>query len=217
MPRAPRPAIAARKRPVQRRSTRLVADVLEAAVRVLVRDGARRFTTVRVAEEAGVSVGSLYQYFPNKEAILFRLQVDEWEETWSVIEEILADTRAAPLDRLRKAVVAFFRSERQEAAFRVALHDAGAPLDDAPEARAHVAKVMGRMGAFFEEVLPGATPEQRAFAADLVMTSMSAVAERITTEDCSRAEVDAWAKASAEMYCAYLEGLAGPGSSPPST
>jgi AcrR family transcriptional regulator len=44
-------------------------------LRVLTKEGAPRFTTARVAAQAGVSVGSLYQYFPNKAAILFRLQV----------------------------------------------------------------------------------------------------------------------------------------------
>src|SRR6202012_6305659 len=90
------PVVTARKRPQQERSTRLVADILEAAVRVLEREGAPRFTAARVAEAAGVSVGSLYQYFPNKEAMLFRLQTEEWEETWSVLEEILSASSCSP-------------------------------------------------------------------------------------------------------------------------
>src|SRR5580698_6018636 len=81
MTRRQSPVVTARKRPQQERSTRLVADILEAAVRVLAREGAPRFTAARVAEAAGVSVGSLYQYFPNKAAILFRLQSDEWRQT----------------------------------------------------------------------------------------------------------------------------------------
>lgn len=68
-----RPPITPRKQPRQRRSIALVEDVLEAAVRVLRREGAARFTTVRVAAEAGVSVGSLYQYFPSKEALVAAL------------------------------------------------------------------------------------------------------------------------------------------------
>ena len=90
------PEISPRKTPRQERSTALVAAILDAAVRVLARDGARRFTTVRVAEEAGVSVGSLYQYFPNKEALLFRLQADEWSETGDILGEILDDQKIVP-------------------------------------------------------------------------------------------------------------------------
>lgn len=58
------PVLSVRKRPRQARSARLVTSILKAAVRVLEREGAQKFTTARVAEEAGVSVGSLYQYFP---------------------------------------------------------------------------------------------------------------------------------------------------------
>jgi len=54
--------ISTRKLPTQARSTDLVAAVLEAAVQVLQAEGAHRFTTARVAERAGVSVGSLYLY-----------------------------------------------------------------------------------------------------------------------------------------------------------
>ena len=76
-----KPRISPRKQPQQARSTELVAAILDAAGQVLAKEGAQRFTTARVAEKAGVSVGSLYQYFPNKAAILFRLQSDEWRQT----------------------------------------------------------------------------------------------------------------------------------------
>ena len=74
-------SISSRKEPSQARSTGLVAAILEAAAQVLAREGAQRFTTARVAEKAGVSIGSLYQYFHNQAAILFRLQSDEWRQT----------------------------------------------------------------------------------------------------------------------------------------
>jgi AcrR family transcriptional regulator len=60
-----------KKSPVQRRSQSLVADILEATVRVLQRGGAAAVGTRRVAEVAGVSVGSLYQYFADRNALLF--------------------------------------------------------------------------------------------------------------------------------------------------
>ena len=114
MKKARNPQLAARKTPRQARSTELVDAILEAAVRVLVREGAARFTTVRVAAAAGVSVGSLYQYFPNKEALLFRLQAREWEETWPQMHALLTDPRWPPRERLRRVVLAFFRSEQAE-------------------------------------------------------------------------------------------------------
>src|SRR5690348_5825698 len=93
-------SLSSRKLPQQARSSRLVADILEAAAQVLVREGARRFTTARVAERAGISVGSLYQYFPNKEAILFRLQTEEWRQTGRLVQDLLEDRGRPPAERL---------------------------------------------------------------------------------------------------------------------
>src|ERR1700744_2627475 len=108
--------ISSRKQPKQARSTELVAAILEAAVQVLTKEGAQRFTTARVAEKAGVSVGSVYQYFPNKAAILFRLQADEWRQKTALLGGILEDRSKPSLDRLRTLVHAFVRSECEEAA-----------------------------------------------------------------------------------------------------
>jgi AcrR family transcriptional regulator len=184
-----------------------VDDILEAAVRVLAREGDRRFTTVRVAEAAGVSMGSLYQYFPNKEALLFRLQADEWTETGAILEQMLEDTRLAPLDRLRRVVVVFFRSERDETALRGALDDAGALIRDALEARKHRAVVAHRVLAFMAEALPSVPAKERAFATEFVTTSLSAVAEAITKHPLPRAELDTWARATTELHCMCLERL----------
>lgn len=62
-----------RKRPVQQRSQQLVDSLLEAAGQLVARDGLAALTTVRVADRAGVSVGSLYQYFQDKDALLAAL------------------------------------------------------------------------------------------------------------------------------------------------
>jgi AcrR family transcriptional regulator len=59
-----------RKTPVQQRSQRMVDILIEAAGQVIAKQGLDRFTTVEVATRAGVSAGSLYQYFANKEALL---------------------------------------------------------------------------------------------------------------------------------------------------
>lgn len=59
-----------RKAPGQQRSRETVAAIIEAAARILAEEGASGFNTNSVARRAGVSVGSLYQYFPNKEALV---------------------------------------------------------------------------------------------------------------------------------------------------
>ena len=205
MARGRKPVISARKQPRQERSTRLVADILDAAGRVLVRYGAHRFTTARVAEAAGISVGSLYQYFPNKEAILFRLQAEEWGQTMTQLRHILGDTSKGPLERLRAAVLMFFRSECDEAAFRSALEEAAPLYREAPESRAHAEEGRHLMESFMKDALPGVSVRERAFAADLMGLVMSSAGKAISGQNRSRSEVDELAVAIGEMFCAYLK------------
>jgi AcrR family transcriptional regulator len=202
------PSVSSRKQPKQNRSTELVAAILEAAVQVLAKQGARRFTAARVAEKAGVSVGSLYQYFPNKAAILFRLQSDEWRRTSELLRDILEDTSRPPLLRLRSLVHAFIRSECEEAAVRVALEDAAPLYRDAPEAEAAKAAGSGILQAFMRETLPDASDATRAMAGRLVKTTLSAVGKQFSEQLRTPDEIEAFAEAMADMFCAYLASIA---------
>jgi AcrR family transcriptional regulator len=202
-----RAQISSRKQPQQARSTDLVAAILEAAVQVLAKEGAARFTTARVAEKAGVSIGSLYQYFPNKASILFRLQSDEWRQTSALLRSILEDTKRPPLERLRALVHAFIRSECDEAAVRVALDDAAPLYRDAPEAREANASGERAVAAFMREVLPTASKATRAMAADLIKTTLSQVGKHFSEVPRSPGEIDAYSDAMADMFCAYLTAL----------
>jgi AcrR family transcriptional regulator len=199
--------ISSRKRPKQTRSTELVAAILEGAAQVLATEGAQRFTTARVAEKAGVSVGSLYQYFPNKAAILFRLQSDEWRRTSELLRVILEDAERPPLERLRALVHAFIRSECEEAAMRVALNDAAPLYRDAPEAREARASGDRAMQVFMREALPKASEATRTLAADLITTTLSKVGKHFSESPQTPGEIETYAEAMADMFCAYLKGL----------
>lgn len=200
--------VSSRKAPQQRRSNALVAAVLDAAVQVLEREGAQRFTMARVAERAGVSVGSLYQYFPNKAAILFRLQSDEWRLTSRMLRDILEDRRMPPSERVRALVHAFLRSECEEATIRIALNDAAPFYRDAPEAAEAHAESAHIVHAFLLESAPRAGDAQRALAGDLIKTTLSAVGSRFSAVPRTLEEIHAYADALADMLCAYLERLA---------
>jgi AcrR family transcriptional regulator len=200
------PSISLRKQPQQTRSIDLVAAILDAAVQVLAEEGALRFTSARVAERAGVSIGSLYQYFPNKAAILFRLQSEEWRQTSELRRVILEDRQRTPLERLRNLVHAFIRSECDEAVMRVALSDAAPLYRDAPEAKA--AKVKTRaVDLFMQEALPKASKSTRKLAGDLITTTLSVVGKHFSGSPRTPAEIEAYADAMADMFCAYLKDL----------
>ena len=200
-------SISSRKQPQQARSADLVATILEAAIQVLAGEGAQRFTTARVAEKAGVSIGSLYQYFPNKAAILFRLQSDEWRQTTEMLSAILEDIRRPPLERLRALVHAFVRSECEEAGMRVALNDAAPLYRDAPEAREARASGDRTVRAFMREALPEASEAARILAGDLITTTLSEVGKQFSESPRTPAEIEAYADAMADMFCAYLGGF----------
>jgi AcrR family transcriptional regulator len=88
-----RPAIkSARKPPQQSRSKVTVSTILDAAVRVLDQEGADAATTTRIAEVAGVSVGTLYQYFGNRDSILDALQDREFERATDFMRGALSAT-----------------------------------------------------------------------------------------------------------------------------
>jgi len=74
-------SLAARKTPVQTRSQATVQAISEATIQVLLRDRVEHLTTTRVAQRAGVSVGTLYQYYRNKEALLHTVPPPSWTRT----------------------------------------------------------------------------------------------------------------------------------------
>jgi AcrR family transcriptional regulator len=190
--------------PQQARSQRLVAAILEAAIRVLARDGASAFTTIRVAERAGVSVGSLYQYFPDKQAILVRLQRDEWERTGAMLEAILLDPRRAPEARVRDAVRAFFRSELEEAPMRRALAGATAVWAEDEATAPRRERGMPALAALMGEIEPRLAPSERRRAADLFVATMASLGEHVSNGHSSPRAVDAWANDVADMFLAWI-------------
>ncbi|SHN86279.1 TetR family transcriptional regulator [Bradyrhizobium erythrophlei] len=201
------PSISLRKSPQQARSEGLVATILEAAVQVLAKEGAPRFTCARVAEKAGVSVGSLYQYFPNKAAILFRLQSDEWRQTSELLRSILENVEKPPLERLRTLVRAFIQSECDEAKMRIALNDAVPLYRDAPEAQEVRASGSRTVEVFMREVLPEASDSVRASVGDLIKRTLSSVGKDFSETPRTSAEIKSYADAMADMFCAYLTTL----------
>ena len=87
-----------RKTPQQSRSVATVEAIHDATIQVLLKKGADRLTTVHVAERAGVSVGTLYQYFPNKEALLFAVLERHLLLVAKAVEDACARNHFEPLE-----------------------------------------------------------------------------------------------------------------------
>jgi AcrR family transcriptional regulator len=95
----------ARREPKQRRARETVEAVLDAAVRILKREGTGAITTNRIADVAGVSIGSVYQYFPDKRAIFVALHDRHVEAIDRVVQGALVEHAAAPLEDLMRALI----------------------------------------------------------------------------------------------------------------
>jgi len=89
------------------RSKLMFDSILEASTRVLEEVSFKKFTTNRVAEAAGISIGSLYQYFPNKQSILIELERIAIDKITANIENLLFDENHTSQDRLFKVIEYF--------------------------------------------------------------------------------------------------------------
>ncbi len=94
-----------RKRPSQERSKATVDTILDATARVLIHAGFDGLTTNAVADRAGVSIGSLYQYFPNKEAMVSALIERHMDEMNGAVLKELARVATLPLAQAARAVI----------------------------------------------------------------------------------------------------------------
>lgn len=103
---ARKPLTQPRKNASQGRSRATVEALVDATARILVRDGYDKASTNRIAEKAGVSIGSLYQYFPSKEALVAAVIDRHNQEVMRVVRAALADVAAQPVDAAVRRLVA---------------------------------------------------------------------------------------------------------------
>ena len=94
-----------RKKASQERSRATVDALVEATARILVREGFEKTSTNRIAEVAGVSVGSLYQYFPGKEALVAAVIDRHNEEIMALVRAALVEVAEMPIEKAVRRLV----------------------------------------------------------------------------------------------------------------
>jgi AcrR family transcriptional regulator len=121
-----------RKSPVQARSTASVDAILEATIQVLLNVGKERLTTTRVASRAGVSVGTLYQYFPNKSALLQAVLKRHLAQVTEAVELVCKQQKGGTLQQMVTALInAFLGAKMKDAKTSVALYSVSSDVDGA--------------------------------------------------------------------------------------
>lgn len=121
-----------RKQPVQERSQATAEALLEATLQVLVRQGYQALTTTKVAERAGVSVGTLYQYFPDKRSLVTALKVRYFGLLSASVLEAVRQVEGAPFEvAIRRMLSALLEVKRKNLELSLALRAPMAELDGA--------------------------------------------------------------------------------------
>ena len=125
-----------RKMPGQARSQETVSVILEASARILESDGLRGFNTNAIAARAGISIGSLYQYFPNKDSIVLAL-ITDFEETFhGIVVKAVKDGQGQRLKTrlrlvIRALVSAHYCRPRLKRMLEIEEERLGSEADDA--------------------------------------------------------------------------------------
>jgi AcrR family transcriptional regulator len=185
-----------RKRPSQARSRETVDAILQAAARIFAANGYAAGTTNRIAEAAGVSVGSLYEYFPNKDALLVALMEAHVAEGQALLARAAGAVLARPLPletavrQLLDAVIALHARDR--ALHRVLFEEAPLP----PRVRRQLAQaeqqVAGQVAVYLRG-RPEVTVPDVELAATVVVQAIEALTHKLVvhgSEDALAAQSD---------------------------
>ena len=173
MPGATLPILEPRKTPVQARSAATVEAISEATIQVLLSHGADRLTTTRVAERAGVSVGTLYQYFPNKRSLLFATMEDHMNRVAVAVESACEDAYHKPLAEMIKQVVeAYVNVKMDRADISVALYKVAPDLGGTELVKRVGQRLRKAIDAMLQTAPDVELPADK-FAIDMTLAAMS--------------------------------------------
>ena len=162
-----------RKTPVQTRAAVTVEAISEATIQVLLSHGADRLTTTRVAERAGVSVGTLYQYYPNKESLLFAVLEDHLDKVTSAVETACEQARHKPLSQMIRTVVeAFVDAKMERTDISVALYKIAADVGGPALVKKAGQRQRRALEAMFQTAPDTESPPDR-FAIDMMCSAMA--------------------------------------------
>jgi AcrR family transcriptional regulator len=194
-----------RKSPVQARSTASVDAILEATLQVLLSVGKERLTTTRVASRAGVSIGTLYQYFPNKSSLLQAVLRRHLEQIAEAMEQVCREQKTATLRQMATALVhAFLEAKMKDVKTSVALYTISSDVDGARIAqqvgvRCHTAIVA--MLAHVSETLTR-DPD---LVASMLYSAMAGVGRRLVESSAPEKHLESLRSELIFFVCSYLE------------
>ena len=181
-----------RKTPLQARSTVTVEAISEATIQVLLSHGDERLTTTRVAERAGVSVGTLYQYYPNKQSLLFAVLEHHMNNVAARVEAACEGACHKPLAEMIKDVVeAFVDAKMERADVSVALYRVSADVGGPTLIRRISQRSRKAVDAMLQTVPDAQLPPDK-FAIDVMLAAMAGAMRSLLETGPSSSTVRKW-------------------------
>lgn len=142
MPGAAPASLTPRKKPRQARSAATLDAIFEATIQVLLADGMRALTTTRVAERAGVSVGTMYQYFPHKQSLIYALNERYLEVLAGKVEATcVAQCRRPVAEMLAALIETYWRAKTERVEVTRALYRSVVEMDNEALVEAFASRV----------------------------------------------------------------------------
>jgi AcrR family transcriptional regulator len=193
-----------RKSPVQARSAASVDAILEATIQVLLQAGKESLTTTKVALRAGVSVRTLYQYFPNKSALLKAALKRHMGEVTEAIELVCHEQKGHSLEQMATALMTtFLEVKMKDAKTSVALYAVSSDIDGA--------KIVQEMGIKANKAVVGMLNTARdqltidpQLVASMLQGVMVGVSRRLLESTAPEKQFDILRQEMIFLACAYL-------------
>jgi AcrR family transcriptional regulator len=196
-----------RKRPRQERAHATFDALIIAAERVLQQEGAARLTTNRIAHVAGVSVGSVYQYFPDKQAIVAALGERYMQHYVEAFEALLAVSMAEPVERIVATILRGLNLMRRDQGANV--HRALQDEMSSAMLRVHNERVLTRYAESLDRYLvarPDLAPHRTPLAAHVVVYAAAGVMRAWATAEHTAEEDEALIREGVRLLAPFLAG-----------
>jgi AcrR family transcriptional regulator len=182
-----------------------VNAILEATIQVLLSVGKEQLTTTRVAARAGVSVGTLYQYFPNKSALLQAALRRHLDEVTEAMERVCEEQKGNTLQAMATALInAFLEAKMRDAKTSVALYSVSADVDGA--------KIAQQMGVRSNKAIVRmlATASERLtrdpqLVASMLQGAMAGISRRLLESGAPEKQFETLRQELIFFVCAYLD------------
>jgi AcrR family transcriptional regulator len=194
-----------RKSPVQARSAASVNAILEATIQVLLSVGKERLTTTRVAFRAGVSVGTLYQYFPNKSALLQAALKLHLNDVAEAVERVCREEKGNTLQRMATALInAFLKAKMRDAKTSVALYSVSSDVDGAKIAQQVGVRLNKAIVGMLTAACEPLTKDPQ-LVASMLQGAMVGVSRRLLESGAPEKQFDTLRQELIFFLCAYLK------------